>query len=148
MVSIPTSFHVGINPSIPSEDVHGKMNIMLSLQRPCCNVKIKWCQFKLQLKKKRHYKDKCLLEPVWLPRANALPSWVEKPVSICLVIFPLLPVSKEAVGSESLLNKPVNRTEHWGLHSVSTACVLKRRITCTNQSSHLHISSSIYSHYY
>lgn len=99
--------------------------------------------FKKKKKKTRH-KDKCLLEPVWLPRANALPSRVEKPVSICLVVFPLLPVSKEALGSESTRREPVHTTEHWGLHSVSAASVLKGTITSTNQSSRLHTSSSIY----
>lgn len=65
--------------------------------------------------KKRHYKDKRrLLEPVWLPRANALPSWIEKPVSICLAVFSVVPVSKNTLGSDSMFDKPVNTTEHWG----------------------------------
>lgn len=99
-------------------------------------------------KKKRHHKDKCLLEPVWLPRTHALPSRVEKPVSICLAVFPVLPASKEALGSESTRREPAHMTEHWGLQSVSAASVLKGTITSTNQSSRLHTSSSIYFHPY
>ena len=64
--------------------------------------------------KKRHYKDKRVPEPVWLPRANALPSWIEKPVSICRAVFSVVPVSKNTLGSESMFNKPVNTTAHWG----------------------------------
>lgn len=122
MVSIPTSFHVGINPLVSCEDVHGKKNIMLSLQRPYCNVKIKWCQFKLQFKKKKKcHKDKCLLEPVWLPRANALPSWVEKPVSVCPAVWwVLLPVFRKALGGGSMFHKWANTTAHWGLWRLLT----------------------------
>lgn len=50
-----------------------------------------------------------------MPRANALPTWVEKPVSICLAVFSVLPVSKKTLGRESMFNKPVNTTEQWGL---------------------------------
>lgn len=51
------------------------------------------------------------MEPVWLPRANFLPSWVEEPVSICLAVFTLLAVSKKALGSDRMLNKAVNTTD-------------------------------------
>lgn len=50
-----------------------------------------------------------------MPRANALPSWVEKPVSICLAVYSVLPVSKKTLGRESMFKKPVNTTEQWGL---------------------------------
>lgn len=154
MTSIPTSFHVGVNPSISSEDVHGKMHIMLSPRRPCCNVKIKWCQFKLQLKKGGVHTIKTKVS--WSLSAcleqNALPSWVEKPVSICPAVFSLLPVCKKALGRDSTLNKPINTTEQGGrgmeegLQSVSTPSVSWGMITYASQSGPFLISSSIYSH--
>lgn len=72
-------------------------------------------------KKKKCHKDKCLLEPVWLPRANALPSWVEKPVSVCPAVWwVLLPVFRKALGGGSMFHKWANTTAHWGLWRLLT----------------------------